>query len=157
MPVRCPNCGADDDKVVDSRPADSGGAIRRRRECLACSDRFSTLERPILPALDVRKRDGDVRPFDPEKVRRGINRASNERLDEDVVADAAAAVERSLRALGTREVTSEQVGLEVLAQLRDLDPVAYVRFASVYKNFTGPEDFEHELSELRKDDPPPAP
>ena len=152
--MRCPNCGADDDKVVDSRPADSGGAIRRRRECLTCSERFSTMERAILPPLDVRKRSGEVRPFDPEKVRSGIDRASNERLDEHVVADAAAAVERSLRALGTRQVTSEQVGLEVLAHLRGLDPVAYVRFASVYKNFEGPEDFEQELSELRKDDPP---
>ncbi len=152
--MRCPTCGADDDKVVDSRPADSGGAIRRRRECLTCNERFSTMERPILPPLDVRKRSGTVRPFDPEKVRLGIDRASNGRLDDDVVGDAAAAVERGLRSLGTRVVTSEQVGLEVLTQLRDLDPVAYVRFASVYKNFEGPEDFEQELSALLKDDPP---
>ena len=152
--MRCPSCGADDDKVVDSRPADTGGAIRRRRECLTCSERFSTMERPILAPLDVRKRSGSVRPFDPEKVRRGIDRASNGRLDEEVVGDAAAAVERALRGLGGREVTSEQVGLEVLTQLRELDPVAYVRFASVYKNFEGPEDFEQELSALLKDDPP---
>ncbi len=152
--MRCPTCGADDDKVVDSRPADTGGAIRRRRECLTCNERFSTMERPILPPLDVRKRSGSVRPFDLEKVRLGIDRASNGRLDDEVVGDAAAAVERGLRALGTRVVTSEQVGLEVLAQLRDLDPVAYVRFASVYKNFEGPEDFEQELSALLKDDPP---
>lgn len=152
--MRCPNCGADDDKVVDSRPAESGGAVRRRRECLTCGQRFSTMERAVLPPLDVRKRGGDVRAFDLDKVRRGIDRASNERLDEVVVADAAAAVERALRALGRRVVTSEQVGLEVLSQLRELDPVAYVRFASVYKNFEGPEDFEQELSELRKDDRP---
>lgn len=152
--MRCPNCGADDDKVVDSRPADSGGAIRRRRECLTCSERFSTMERAILPPLDVRKRSGSVRPFDQEKVRHGIDRASNGRLDDEIVGDAAAAVERGLRGLGTRVVTSEQVGLEVLAQLRDLDPVAYVRFASVYKNFEGPEDFEQELSALLKDAPP---
>lgn len=152
--MRCPMCGADDDKVVDSRPADTGGAIRRRRECLTCNERFSTMERPILAPLDVRKRSGSVRPFDPEKVRLGIDRASNGRLDDEVVGDAAAAVERGLRVLGTRVVTSEQVGLEVLAQLRELDPVAYVRFASVYKNFEGPEDFEQELSALLKDDPP---
>ena len=152
--MRCPNCGADDDKVVDSRPADSGSAIRRRRECLTCTERFSTMERPILPPLDVRKRSGSVRPFDVEKVHAGIDRASNGRLDDEVVGDAAAAVERGLRALGTRVVTSEQVGLEVLAQLRDLDPVAYVRFASVYKHFEGPEDFEQELSALLKDAPP---
>jgi transcriptional repressor NrdR len=152
--VRCPSCGADDDKVVDSRPAETGGAIRRRRECLSCSDRFSTIERPILPPLDVRKRNGGTRAFDVEKVRVGIDRAANGRIDDEPLDDAAAAVERSLRSLGTREVTSEQVGLEVLAQLRDLDPVAYVRFASVYKNFEGPEDFEQELSALLKDDPP---
>lgn len=152
--MRCPHCGADDDKVVDSRPADTGGSIRRRRECLACSERFSTMEQPILPPLEVEKRNGDVRAYDPEKVRHGIDRASNGRLDEEVVGDAAAAVERGLRALGTRVVSSEQVGLEVLAQLRELDPVAYVRFASVYKNFEGPEDFEQELSALLKDAPP---
>lgn len=152
--MRCPSCGADDDRVVDSRPADTGGAIRRRRECLTCHERFSTMERPLLPALDVRKRNGDVRAFDLDKVRQGIDRASNGRLDDDVVGDAAAAVERGLRGLGSRVVTSEQVGLEVLAQLRRLDPVAYVRFASVYKNFEGPEDFEQELSALLKDDPP---
>lgn len=154
--MRCPNCGADDDKVVDSRPAESGGAVRRRRECLTCHERFSTMERALLPPLDVRKRDGEIRPFDLDKVRRGIDRASNQRLDDDVVADIAAAVGRALRGLGGRVVSSEQVGLEVLAQLRELDPVAYVRFASVYKNFEGPEDFEHELSELRKDDPLPG-
>ena len=152
--MRCPSCGVDDDKVVDSRPAETGGAIRRRRECLSCSDRFSTIERPILPPLDVRKRNGGTRAFDVEKVRVGIDRAANGRIDDEPLDDAAAAVERSLRSLGTREVTSEQVGLEVLAQLRDLDPVAYVRFASVYKNFEGPEDFEQELSALLKDDPP---
>lgn len=152
--MRCPNCGVDDDKVVDSRPADSGSAVRRRRECLACSERYSTMERAILPSLEVSKRNGTTRPFNIEKVRNGIDRAANGRLDEDVLGDAAAAVERALRARGERIVDSEQVGLEVLAQLRDLDPVAYVRFASVYKNFEGPEDFEQELSGLLKDAPP---
>jgi transcriptional repressor NrdR len=154
--MRCPECGVDDDRVVDSRPADHGGAVRRRRSCSACGARFSTIERPLHPPLDVRKRGGAVRPFDVEKVRSGIDRAANGRLDDTVVADLAAAVERSLRAHGSRTVTSEQVGLEVLARLRDVDSVAYVRFASVYKDFEGPEDFEQELVELSKDAPPKA-
>lgn len=154
--MRCPDCGADDDRVVDSRPADHGDVVRRRRACAACGARFSTVERALLPPLDVRKRGGTTRPFDAEKVRTGIDRSANGRLDEDVVADAAAAVERSLRATGQRVVTSEQVGLEVLARLRDVDPVTYVRFASVYKDFDGPEDFEQELVELSKEAPPKA-
>lgn len=154
--MRCPECGVDDDRVVDSRPADHGGAVRRRRACGACGARFSTMEHPIRPPLDVRKRGGSTRPFDAEKVRTGVDRAANGRLDEDLVADVAAAVERSLRATGQRVVTSEQVGLEVLSHLRDIDPVAYVRFASVYKNFEGPEDFEQELVELSKEAPPKA-
>lgn len=152
--MRCPSCGVDDDKVVDSRPIDTGGAIRRRRECLGCNERFSTIERPSLPPLDVSKRSGEVRSFNLDKVRSGMDRAANGRLDDEVLGAAAAAVERALRGLGTKVVTSEQVGLEVLAQLRELDPVAYVRFASVYKNFEGPEDFEQELSGLLKDAPP---
>ena len=152
--MRCPTCGEDDDKVVDSRPADNGVAIRRRRACNACGERYSTVERPILTVLEVRKRNGRTRPFDIDKVRAGIDRSANGRLDADVVLDAADAVERALRAYGERVVNSEQVGLEVLAQLRILDPVAYVRFASVYKNFEGPEDFEHELDELSKEAPP---
>ncbi len=154
--MRCPECGVDDDRVVDSRPADHGGAVRRRRACSACGARFSTIERPLQPALDVRKRGGRMRPFEVEKVRSGIDRAANGRLEEEVVADLAAAVERALRAHGQRVVTSEQVGLEVLAQLREVDPVAYVRFASVYKDFEGPEDFEQELVELSKEAPPKA-
>jgi len=152
--VRCPACGVDDDRVVDSRPADDGEAVRRRRACTACGERFSTVERPVLPALLVVKRSGQTSPFDRQKVRDGIDRAAKGRLDEDALDAAAAAVERALRAEGAREVASEQVGLQVLAQLRGIDPVAYVRFASVYKNFEGPEDFEKELVGLSKEDPP---
>jgi transcriptional repressor NrdR len=152
--VRCPSCGEDDDKVVDSRPADNGVAIRRRRACNSCNTRYTTVERPLLSVLEIRKRNGRTRPFDIDKVRTGIDRSANGRLDRDVVLDAADAVERALRADGDRIINSEQVGLEVLAQLRLLDPVAYVRFASVYKNFEGPEDFEQELDELSKEAPP---
>jgi transcriptional repressor NrdR len=155
--VRCPTCGIDDDRVVDSRLSPDGQAIRRRRECRACSLRFTTFERAELPELLVRKRSGAVRPFSRERVLDGMARAAKGRVDGEVLEIATSAVERALRQTGQREVTSEQVGLQVLTQLRELDPVAYVRFASVYKDFQGPEDFEQELSSLRKDAPPKEP
>lgn len=154
--MRCPICGADDDRVVDSRPAQDGAAIRRRRECRSCGYRFTTFERIELPGLSVRKRSGTVAPFSREKVIDGMLRAAKGRVDRERLERAAAEVEHALRDLGTSEVTSEQVGLQVLAELRALDPVAYVRFASVYKDFQGPEDFEKELHQLRKDAPPKA-
>jgi transcriptional repressor NrdR len=152
--VRCPTCGADDDRVVDSRPNPDGDAIRRRRECRACGERFTTFERVELPELLVRKRFGSAAPFSRTKVLEGMQRAAKGRVEASQLEQAAVAVEQALRSGGRREVTSEQVGLQVLAQLRDLDPVAYVRFASVYKDFQGPEDFEKELHSLRKDAPP---
>lgn len=152
--MRCPSCGRDDDRVVDSRPSHGGDAVRRRRECHGCGERFTTFERVELPELLVRKRSGVALPFDRDKVRDGMLRAGKGRISAEQVALAAAAVERGLRADGAREVTSEQVGLQVLAQLRELDDVAYVRFASVYKDFKGAEDFAQELSTLRKEVPP---
>jgi transcriptional repressor NrdR len=154
--LRCPACGTDEDRVVDSRPSPDGEAIRRRRECRACGERFTTFERLEQPELLVRKRSGAASPFSRAKVWDGMFNAAKGRVATAELDRAAAAVERSLRAEGVREVSSEQVGLQVLAQLRELDPVAYVRFASVYKNFEGPEDFEKELVELRKEDPPKA-
>lgn len=147
--MRCPNCGGDDDRVVDSRPASDGEAIRRRRECNACRSRFTTFERVELPVLLVRKRDGVTQPFDRAKVRDGMSRAAKGRIEPDAIERAVAQVEAALREPGAREVESQQVGLQVLAQLRDLDPVSYVRYASVYKDFQGAEDFEAELHRLR--------
>lgn len=152
--MRCPVCGVDDDKVVDSRPSPDAETIRRRRECVACGNRFTTFERVELPDLLVRKRSGTVAPFSRGKVLEGMARAAKGRVDAAELERAAAGVERAVRTLGSREISSEQVGLQVLAHLRGLDPVAYVRFASVYKNFEGPEDFEKELVELSKDAPP---
>jgi len=152
--VRCPQCAADDDRVVDSRPQPDGEAIRRRRECIACGARFTTFERIELPPLLVRKRSGALVPFDADRVLDGMARAAKDRLERDVLAGVAADIERDLREGGMREVTSEQVGLQVLARLRALDEVTYVRYASVYKDFQRPEDFEEELSELRKELPP---
>jgi transcriptional repressor NrdR len=154
--VRCPSCGADDDRVVDSRPSQDGQAIRRRRECRRCGVRFTTFERIELPELLVRKRSGDVLPFSHSKVLDGMARAAKGRVAPEALERAAAEVEAALRSEGVREVSSEQVGLQVLSRLRELDPVSYVRFASVYKDFQGPEDFETELSSLRKDAPPKA-
>src|SRR5690606_17420472 len=127
------SCGADDDRVVDSRPVAIGDAIRRRRECRDCGHRFTTFERIELPELLVRKRSGGVAPFSRAKVLEGMGRAAKSRVPAADLERAAATVEAALRDLGVGEVTSEQVGLQVLAQLRELDPVAYVRFASVYK------------------------
>lgn len=152
--MRCPACGADATRVIDSRP--SGDAIRRRRRCASCGERFTTYERVEWPPLLVRKRDGRLEPFDRHKVHAGMARASEGRLSDAELERATAAVEQALRRTGMREVTSEQVGVQVLAQLRALDPVAYVRFASVYKDFQRPEDFEQELRGLRDPVTPPA-
>jgi transcriptional repressor NrdR len=116
--------------------------------------RFTTFERLELPELLVRKRSGMTEPFDRAKVREGIARAAKGRISPDGIDRALAGVETALRTNGAREVRSEQVGLQVLAQLRELDDVSYVRFASVYKDFQGPEDFEKELKSLRKEAPP---
>lgn len=154
--VRCPECSQDDDRVVDSRPQPDGVAIRRRRECGACGSRFTTFERIERPPLLVRKRSGALVPFEVARVLDGMARAAKDRIGHSVLEQAAADIERALRTAGRREVSSEQVGLQVLARLRDLDEVTYVRYASVYKDFQRPEDFEEELSELRKELPPKA-
>ena len=155
--MRCPDCGENDDHVVDSRPQPDGEAIRRRRECLACGGRYTTFERVERPPLLVRKRSGAVVPFAPSRVLDGMARAAKDRLSRPILEQAATEIERALRAAGRREVTSEQVGLQVLARLRELDEVTYVRYASVYKDFQRPEDFEEELWELRKELPPKHP
>ncbi|MFN8035781.1 MAG: transcriptional regulator NrdR [Acidimicrobiia bacterium] len=148
--MRCPFCHASDDKVVDSRTAEEGAAIRRRRECLACGRRYTTYERiEELPFL-VRKRSGEIEPFDRAKVARGIERAvTNRPIDGTTVELVAAQIEEELRELGA-EVSSEAVGLAVLEHLRVLDEVAYLRYASVYKGFENVGDFAREVGLLRK-------
>ena len=148
--VRCPYCKAVDDKVVDSRSAEDEGAIRRRRECLECGRRFTTYERVDALPLTVVKRGGQREPFDRDKLADGIARATANRTEVEGKAEAiAAAIEAELHAIGP-EVTSEQVGLAVLDQLRQLDPVSYLRFASVYKGFEGIDDFAREVGLLQK-------
>jgi transcriptional repressor NrdR len=147
--VRCPYCRADDDKVVDSRAAEQGSAIRRRRECLECGRRYTSYERvEELPVL-VRKRSGRVEPFDLVKLTAGIERAASGRLAAPVIVALAADVEEHLRESGA-EVPSDAIGVAVLERLRALDQVAYLRFASVYKGFEDAADFARELGELPK-------
>lgn len=146
--MRCPWCSADDDKVVDSRPAEAGEAIRRRRECLGCGRRFTTYERIEEVGLVVRKRDGSTQPFDRDKLEAGIRKALSSRpVTNHAIEQMVDRIEARIRRKGP-EVPSRQIGLEVLAALRKTDPVAYLRYASVYKDFEGVEDFERELDLL---------
>ncbi len=146
--MRCPWCGHEDDKVVDSRPADRGSAIRRRRECLGCARRYTTFERIEDVGLYVVKRDGSREPYQRAKVVSGIRKAIvNRPVTEEQVAVAADRIEARLRRKGP-DVTSQQVGVEVLSELKKIDHVAYIRFASVYKDFQEVTDFERELGQL---------
>lgn len=159
--MRCPYCSELDDKVVDSRLADGGEAIRRRRECLVCGRRFTTFERLDPLPLQVRKRAGELEIFDRAKLARGIAQAVAGRPIEPATVEALAAeIEDQVRATGP-EVPSETIGLAVLERLRALDPISYLRFASVYKGFEDIADFEAEVSDLQKHTAPkrrsPAP
>ncbi len=148
--MRCPWCSVDDDRVVDSRLADEGAAIRRRRECLSCARRFTTFERVDELPVWVVKRTGDREPFDRTKIVAGVRAACKNRpVSEEAMAELAQRVEDTLRERGN-EPSSQQVGLAVLEQLKALDDVAYVRFASVYKGFEDVGDFEREVGLLSK-------
>ncbi len=143
----CPYCKNEESRVIDSRTADDGAAIRRRRSCPACGRRFTTQETVILM---VGKRSGTTEPFTREKIVRGVRRACQGRpVTEDQLAILAQQVEDAIRARGAGEVPSHEVGLAILGPLRDLDEVAYLRFASVYRGFESLADFEEEISALR--------
>ncbi|MDP3984345.1 MAG: transcriptional regulator NrdR [Acidimicrobiia bacterium] len=145
--MRCPVCGADDTKVIDSRPANGGSAIRRRRSCGICGNRFTTYERGT-PLLMVRKRSGQLEPFSSDKLGAGVMAAV---ADRPVAAHAVAELVEEIEAkVGGRSgpVTSEEIGRLVLDGLRRLDEVAYLRFASVYKDFQHAGDFEREMAVL---------
>lgn len=154
--MRCPACGHLRDRVVDSRQTEDGRSIRRRRECETCGGRFTTFERIETAMVQVRKRNGDVEPFDASKVAAGVSAACKSRpVDPGQIAVLVADVEDALRSLG-KEVTSDEVGLEVLLRLRALDEVAAVRFASVYKGFDTISDFEREIRLLQTPSADPA-
>ena len=143
----CPFCRNPDSRVIDSRATDDGLAIRRRRACPSCGRRFTTLE---TAALSVVKRSGVTEPFSREKVIAGVRRACQGRpVDDDSLALLAQQVEESVRQTGSTEIGSHEVGLAVLGPLRELDEVAYLRFASVYRSFEGIDDFEKEIAVLR--------
>ena len=145
--MRCPFCRHPDSRVVDSREADEGTAIRRRRECPECGRRFTTME---TASLYVVKRNGTKEPFSRAKVMDGVRRACKGRpVDDDQLAALAQDVEDHVRAAGVAEVTSQDVGLAILGPLRELDEVAYLRFASVYRGFDSLADFEREVAGLR--------
>lgn len=146
--MQCPSCGASENRVIDSRPAEDGRAIRRRRECEACQSRFTTYER-LEPQLMVRKRNGRLEAFSSTKLTSGVSAALADRpVSGSDVERLVAGVEQALRSNGTPQVTSEEIGHEVLERLKSLDEVAYLRFASVYKEFQGAADFEKEMAEL---------
>lgn len=145
--MRCPFCRHPDSRVIDSREVEVGKAIRRRRSCAECGRRFTTVEEA---ALAVVKRSGVTEPFSRDKVVRGVARACQGRpVDEDALQQLAHLVEETIRSSGSAEVPSHEVGLAILGPLRELDEVAYLRFASVYRSFTSVEDFEKEIRELR--------
>ena len=151
--MRCPSCMSLDTQVKDSRPTEDSSAIRRRRQCLACGFRFTTFERVQLRELVVIKRNGRRVPFDRDKLARSLSIAVRKRnVDPDLLELTVSKIVRDLESIGENEVTTETIGETVMAHLRDLDDVAYVRFASVYRNFREAKDFERVLGELTGDD-----
>jgi len=145
--MRCPFCGHEDTQVKDSRPAEDGASIRRRRSCPACGNRFTTFERVQLRELVVIKTDGHRVPFDRDKLARSVRIALRKRpFDEERIERIVTGIQRRLEVEADSEVTSRRVGEVVLETLRDVDEVAYVRFASVYRNFREAKDFQAFLS-----------
>ena len=147
--MRCPHCEARDTRVVDSRDLDEGGTIRRRRECAACGTRFTTYERVEAARLVVVKRDGTRQEFDRTKLATGLRKALTRRPVRDDAAELAAdAIEAELRASGVGEVPSSRVGALAMDRLREIDQIAYIRFASVYQSFEDLADLKREVDSL---------
>ncbi|MCF0095713.1 transcriptional regulator NrdR [Micromonospora sp. DT4] len=145
--MRCPYCRHADSRVVDSREADDGQLIRRRRSCPECGKRFTTVEEAVLAVV---KRSGVTEPFSRTKIIGGVRKACQGRpVDDDSLALLAQRVEETVRAKGAAEIPSHEVGLAILGPLRDLDEIAYLRFASVYRSFDSLADFEREIETLR--------
>jgi transcriptional repressor NrdR len=157
--MRCPNCASLDTQVKDSRPTEDSSVIRRRRVCLACNFRFTTFERVQLRELVVIKRNGRRVPFDRDKLLRSVQIALRKRpVEPERIDELVSKIVRELESQGESEITSETIGEMVMEHLRSLDDVAYVRFASVYRNFREAKDFEAVLGELSGDEDgkPPA-
>jgi len=153
--MRCPFCRCEDTRVIDSRLADDGDAVRRRRECNACGERFTTLEHASLRMPYVVKSDGSREAFDELKLRSGMNRALEKRpVDADAVESAIQRIQHRLLTSGDREVPSLRIGEWVMQELGELDQVAYVRFASVYRSFQDVDEFSEEVKRLRNQPSP---
>ena len=151
--MRCPFCGHDDTQVKDSRPTEENAAIRRRRFCPECKSRFTTFERVQLRELTVVKANGEKSPFDREKLVRSMKIALRKRpVDEERIERIANSIQRRLETLGESEISTKAVGEMVMDHLSSLDPVAYVRFASVYRNFREAGDFQEFVGNLSDDD-----
>lgn len=148
--MHCPFCAQHDTKVIDSRLVADGDAVRRRRECLACGERFTTFEMAELVMPHIIKRDGTREPFDEEKLKFGLAKALEKRpVGVDEIEAALTHIKHRLRETGERELPSLRIGEEVMAELRKLDPVAYVRFASVYRDFQDVSEFAEEIQKLK--------
>jgi transcriptional repressor NrdR len=151
--MHCPFCGADDTKVIDSRLVAEGDSVRRRRECQTCGERFTTFETAELVMPRLVKRDGTREPFDEEKLRRGLQRALEKRpVSVEQIESSLNRIMHRLRSTGERELPSLLVGEEVMKELREMDGVAYVRFASVYRDFQDVSEFQKEIQNLTKKD-----
>jgi transcriptional repressor NrdR len=149
--VKCPFCGSIEDKVIDSRTSKEGDAIRRRRECLKCAKRFTSYERVEDMIPMVVKKDGRREPFDRQKVLAGLKKACEKRPIGTVILDGVTdSIEKKLVGLGTKEINSTWIGEEVMSALKELDKVAYVRFASVYRQFKDINELMNEVKTLFK-------
>lgn len=147
--MHCPYCDEPGTSVVDTRET-SDNDVRRRRECSACGERFTTYERHESPSLTVVKRDGEDEPFNRDKLRTGIKRACNKRpMSEDDIEDLVDTIESRIRAKDVKEVSAEEIGEIAMSTLKETDEVAYLRFASVYRDFDDVDSFEEELEELK--------
>ncbi len=147
--MRCPQCGARETRVVDSRDLDDAATIRRRRECASCSVRFTTYERTEAARLVVVKRDGSRQEFDRDKLASGLRKSLTRRpVPDDAAEQAADSIEIELRAAGVTEVPSQRIGTLAMERLRGLDQIAYIRFASVYQSFEDLEDLKREVDSL---------
>lgn len=147
--MRCPFCSAPETKVIDSRLANEGDSVRRRRECLTCSERFTTFETAELVMPRIVKSDGSRMPFDDQKLLNGMSKALEKRpVSMEIIEQAVNHIKYNLRATGDREVASERLGEWVMDELKKLDQVAYVRFASVYRSFQDLDEFRQEIERL---------
>ncbi len=149
--MKCPFCGHDEDRVIDSRPAEDGAAIRRRRECIGCSARFTTYEKVETLPLLVIKKDGTREPFNRDKILNGLLRACEKRpVSNDQLMEVQIFVEGQVQNAFNREISSQEIGELVMKKLKEIDEVAYVRFASVYRQFKDVNSFLEELNEMLK-------